>query len=45
MKLMAAKRIPFATTLTIGENYGRLVDHPEFLDTPLYVASVHAART
>ena len=39
VKLMAAKRIPFATTLTIGENYGRLVDHPEFLDTPLYVAS------
>ena len=39
VKLMAAKRIPFATTLTIGDNYSRLVEHPEFLDTPLYVAS------
>ena len=39
VKLMAAKHTPFATTLTIGENYGRLVDHPEFLDEPLYVAS------
>ncbi len=39
VKLMAAKKIPFATTLTIGENYGRLVDHPEFLNEPLYKAS------
>ena len=39
VKLMGAKKIPFATTLTIGENYGRLADHPEFLDEPDYVAS------
>jgi len=34
--LMAAKKIPFATTLTIGEGYARLVEHPEFLDEPDY---------
>jgi imidazolonepropionase-like amidohydrolase len=39
VKLMAAKKTPFATTLTIGENYGRLVDHPEYLDQPDYAAS------
>jgi imidazolonepropionase-like amidohydrolase len=44
VKLMAAKKIPFATTLTIGENYGRLADHPEFLDQPLYVASFTTAE-
>jgi imidazolonepropionase-like amidohydrolase len=44
VKLMAAKKIPFATTLTIGENYGRLVDHPDYLDEPLYVASFSPAE-
>ncbi len=44
VKLMAAKKIPFASTLTIGENYARLVDHPEFLDEPLYVASFTPAE-
>jgi len=39
VKLMAAKKTPFATTLTIGENYGRLAAHPEFLDQPDYVAT------
>ena len=34
VKLMAAKRIPFATTLTIGDNYSRLVDHPSSRTTP-----------
>jgi imidazolonepropionase-like amidohydrolase len=43
VKLMAAKKIPFASTLTIGENYSRLAEHPEFLDQPLYVASFSAA--
>lgn len=38
--LMGAKRIPMATTLTIGESYSRLVEHPEFLDQPLYRASL-----
>lgn len=27
-----------ATTLTIGENYSRLADHPDYLDQPLYRA-------
>jgi imidazolonepropionase-like amidohydrolase len=44
VKLMAAKKIPFATTLTIGENYSRLVEHPEYLDQPLYAASLNAAE-
>ncbi len=39
-RLMAAKRIPMASTLTIGENYSRLAEHPEFLDQPLYQATV-----
>jgi imidazolonepropionase-like amidohydrolase len=43
VRLMAAKKIPFASTLTIGENYSRLVEHPEFLDQPLYVATFSAA--
>lgn len=41
--LMAAKKIPFASTMTIGENYARVAEHPEFLDQPLYVASFSAA--
>jgi imidazolonepropionase-like amidohydrolase len=43
VKLMAAKKTPFASTLTIGDNYSRLAEHPEFLDQPLYVASFSAA--
>ena len=42
--LMGAKKIPMATTLTIGDNYGRLVDHPEFLDQPLYRAVLTKAQ-
>jgi imidazolonepropionase-like amidohydrolase len=42
VKLMGAKKTPFASTLTIGENYSRLVEHPEYLDQPLYVASLSA---
>jgi len=37
-RLMAAKKIPMATTLTIGDNYSRLVEHSEYLDQPLYQA-------
>src|SRR5579863_8711264 len=44
VKLMAAKKTPFASTLTIGDNYNRLVEHPEYLDQPLYVASLSAAE-
>ncbi|MDZ4730286.1 MAG: amidohydrolase family protein [Xanthomonadales bacterium] len=40
--LMAAKKIPMATTLTIGENYSRLAEHPEFLDEALYQAVLDA---
>lgn len=43
VKLMAAKKTPFASTLTIGENYSRLAEHPEFLDQPLYAAAFSAA--
>ena len=38
--LMGAKKIPMASTLTIGENYSRLVEHPEHLDQPLYRAAL-----
>ncbi|HEX5763950.1 MAG TPA: amidohydrolase family protein, partial [Woeseiaceae bacterium] len=30
------------TTLTIGDNYSRLAEHPEFLDEPLYRATLTA---
>ena len=40
VKLMNAKKIPFVSTLTIGENYSRLAEHPEYLDQPLYAASL-----
>lgn len=36
--LMAAKQIPMVSTLTIGENYSRLAESPEFLDQALYQA-------
>jgi imidazolonepropionase-like amidohydrolase len=38
VNLMAARKLPFATTLTIGEGYSRLAEHPEYLDQPLYKA-------
>jgi imidazolonepropionase-like amidohydrolase len=43
-RLMGAKRIPMSSTLTIGENYSRLAEHPEYLDEPLYRASLSAAE-
>lgn len=43
-KLMGAKKTPIATTLTIGEGYSRLVEHPEYLDQPLYQASYSKAE-
>jgi imidazolonepropionase-like amidohydrolase len=36
VQLMATTKTPEASTLTIGEGYSRLVEHPEFLDEPLY---------
>jgi imidazolonepropionase-like amidohydrolase len=44
VKLMGAKKTPFASTLTIGDNYSRLAEHPEYLDQPLYVASLSASE-
>ena len=37
-RLMGVKKIPMVTTLTIGDNYSRLAEHPEYLDEPLYQA-------
>lgn len=37
---MGTKKTPFATTLTIGDGYSRLVEHPEYLDQPLYQAAL-----
>jgi imidazolonepropionase-like amidohydrolase len=42
LKMMAVKRVPTVSTLTIGENYSRLADHPEFLDEPLYRETLEA---
>jgi len=39
-RLMGAKKVPMVTTLTIGENYSRLAEHPEYLDQPLYRATI-----
>jgi imidazolonepropionase-like amidohydrolase len=44
VRLMAAKKIPFATTLTIGESYDRLAEHPEYLDEPDYALTFSAAE-
>src|SRR3546814_10830272 len=41
---MGAKKTPMATTLTIGEGYSRLVEHPDYLDQPLYQASYSPAE-
>ncbi len=43
VRLMASTRTPMASTLTIGEGYSRLVEHPEFLDQPLYRAVYDSA--
>lgn len=43
-KLMGAKKIPMSSTLTIGENYSRLAEHPDYLDQPLYRASLSATE-
>jgi imidazolonepropionase-like amidohydrolase len=36
VRMMSVKRVPTVSTLTIGESYSRLADHPEYLDQPLY---------
>jgi imidazolonepropionase-like amidohydrolase len=40
VNVVAAKQIPMASTMTIGDNYSRVHEHPEFLDQPLYVATM-----
>jgi imidazolonepropionase-like amidohydrolase len=40
LNMMKVKRIPQVSTLTIGDGYWRLVEHPEFLDEPLYRATL-----
>jgi imidazolonepropionase-like amidohydrolase len=42
LNMMKVKRIPQVSTLTIGDGYSRLVEHPEFLDEPLYRATMTA---
>jgi imidazolonepropionase-like amidohydrolase len=42
VKMMSVKRVPTASTLTIGESYSRLAEHPEYLDEPLYRATMEA---
>lgn len=41
-RLMGAKKTPMVTTLTIGERYSRLAEHPEYLEQPLYQATLPA---
>jgi imidazolonepropionase-like amidohydrolase len=42
LKMMSIKHVPTVSTLTIGENYSRLADHPEFVDQPLYQDTIEA---
>ena len=44
VKMMSVKHVPTVSTLTIGDNYSRLADHPEFLDQPLYRDTIEAAE-
>ena len=38
VRLMASTKTPMVSTLMIGEGYSRLMEHPEFLDSPIYRA-------
>jgi imidazolonepropionase-like amidohydrolase len=42
IKMMTVKHVPTVSTLTIGDNYSRLAEHPEYLDQPLYRDTVEA---
>lgn len=44
VRLMARRRIPFATTLAVADQYGRLVHHPEYLDRPDYALALPEAE-
>jgi len=43
VNIMKVKHVPMASTLTIGESYSRLADHPEYLDQPFYRAMIDPA--
>lgn len=38
LNMMKVKKVPQVSTLTIGDQYQRLIDQPEFLDQPFYRA-------
>ena len=42
VKMMSVKHVPTVSTLTIGESYSRLAEHPEFLDQSLYRDTMEA---
>lgn len=42
VNLMRVKRVPTVSTLTIGENYSRVAEQPEFVDQPLYAETLEA---
>jgi imidazolonepropionase-like amidohydrolase len=44
VRMMSVKHVPTISTLTIGENYSRLAEHPEYLDQPLYRDTLEAAE-
>jgi imidazolonepropionase-like amidohydrolase len=44
VRLVARRRIPFATTLAVADQYGRLLRHPEYLDQPDYALVLTAAE-
>ena len=44
VQLMARRRIPFATTLAIADQYGRLMRHPDYLDRPDYALVLSEAE-
>ena len=44
VRMMSVKHVPTVSTLTIGENYSRLAEHPEYLDQPLYRDTLEAAE-
>ena len=41
---LAEAGVPVVSTLTIGDRYARLADHPEYLDQPMYRACEDAAE-
>jgi len=44
VQLVARRQIPFATTLAVADQYGRLLRHPDYLDQPDYALVLTAAE-